>query len=430
VAWLLFCAVFFVGFALVHAARVNVDLAKYDQDSYLAFAALERHEGFNALGSRRQMPVYPMLQALFYTPGMSSEAFFVRAKLVNIGLSALVALGAWVVLSRLLPKIEARNIALVTTFFVIAFRAPYVQAEVLSYACIFGLFLLFCSLWRRPSFPIAVLAGAVAAFSFFVKATALLGFYVFVACFAFREIVRWREGTKTLTRVAIGATLSGTFAVLVAPYAKTSKALYGSYLYDMNTRYVIWCDSWREFQDLYLRFGPHDGWRDLPADQLPSMQRYLATHSLCQIVAREASGLVEIVGNCVISHGYAPFFSMMLVFGAALVLKNADLRRKIFRLRDPEWLGWFALPYLGVHLLALGFYGVVGAGERFSLTMFLPAMYAMTRAFAGTAGTEHRVRVGALELDWARFQSAFFAFAILELVTYWPVAMATHYSGG
>jgi hypothetical protein len=430
VAWLLLCAVFFVGLALVHAERVNVDLAKYDQDSYLAFAALERQEGFAALGSRRQMPIYPMVQALFNTPGMSNEAFFARAKLVNIGLSALVALGVWVLLSRLLPKVEARNVALVTTFFVIAFRAPYVQAEVLSYACIFGLFLLFCSLWRRPSVPVAALAGALAAFAFFVKATALLGLYVFVACYALREVLRWREGGKMLARLAILATAVGTFAVLVAPYAKTSKALYGSYLYDMNTRYVMWCDSWREFQDLNVRFGPHDGWRDLPTDQIPSMQRYLATHSLGQIAAREVRGLVEVVGNCVISHGYAPFFLMLLVFGGVLVLRNADLRRKVFRLGDPEWLGWFVLPYLSVHFLALGFYGVVGAGERFSLAMFLPAMYAMTRAFAGTAGTEHRVRFGALELDWARFQSAFFAFAILELMTYWPVAMATHYSGG
>jgi hypothetical protein len=411
--------------ALVHAERVNVDLTRYDQDSYLAFAAKEHDTGFTAVGSRRQMPVYPMIQALFYTPGMSNEAFFARAKLVNIALSALIALGAWILLSRLLPKVEARNVALVTAFFVLAFRAPYVQAEVLSYACIFVSFVLFCSLWKRPSFPVAVLAGGVCALSFLVKATGLLGLYVFVACYALRALLR-----REPARLAVLGTTVAAFAAVVAPYAKTSKALYGSYLYDMNTRYVIWCDSWPEFGDVYVRFGPHEGWRDLPQDQLPSMQRYLATHSLGQMVAREARGLAEVVGNCLIGHGYAPFFLMLLVFGVALVAKNADLRRDVVRLRDPDWLGWLVVPYMGVHLLALGFYGVVGANERYSLTMYLPAMYAMTRALAGKAGTEHRVRVGPLELDWARFQWALFAFALLELLTYWPVAMATHYSGG
>jgi hypothetical protein len=100
------------------------------------------------------------------------------------------------------------------------------------------------------------------------------------------------------------------------------------------------------------------------------------------------------------------------------------------RWRDPTWLGWFVVPYLGVHLLALGFYGALGAGERFSLTMFLPAMYAMTRPFVGAATPEHRVQIGRLELDWAGFQAVFFAAVLLQLATYWPVAMATHYSGG
>jgi hypothetical protein len=109
---------------------------------------------------------------------------------------------------------------------------------------------------------------------------------------------------------------------------------------------------------------------------------------------------------------------------------NRDLRAKVLRFRDPDWTGWFVLPYLGAHLFALGFYGVLGAGDRFSLTMFLPASYAATKAFAGAAGRDDRVRFGRLDLDWAGFQTAFFALFVLELVTYWPVAMATHYSGG
>jgi hypothetical protein len=198
----------------------------------------------------------------------------------------------------------------------------------------------------------------------------------------------------------------------------------------MNTRYVLWCDSWAEVQQLHLRFGPHEHWRNIPASELPSMGRYIATHSLGQMAWREVRGLAELVGNCMIGHGYAPFFLLLFFFGLALLIQCPELRAKVIRYRDPSWLGWFAIPYFGAHLVMLGFYGVVGAGERFSLAMFLPAMYAMTRAFVGVAGPEHRVRIGALELDWTAFQWAFFALAIVQIVTYWPVAMMTHYAGG
>jgi hypothetical protein len=432
-AWTLLSAAAFLALAVVHAERVNLDLGKYDQDSYLRFAIAESESHFTVLGSRRQMPIYPMLQSLFYAPGTSIETFFARAKLVNVGLSAAVALGLWFLLVRLLPKNEARNVALVSIFFVLAFRAPYVQAEVLSYACIFALFLLFCRLWKRPSLPLALGAGALLAFGFFVKATALLGGYVFVACFAIREIwrlVRERAVAASLRRLTVGLATVLTFAALVAPYARTSKALYGSYLYDMNTRYVMWCDSWQEFQELYLRFGPHDRWRDLPPEELPSMSKYVADHSIGQMIGRELRGLAEVVGNCVISHGYAPFFVILIAFVAAMLHANPGLRAVVVRPRDPQWLGWFVVPYFAVHLFTLGFYGPLGANERFSLTMFLPAMYAATRALSGRAGPEHVVRIGALELDWGRFHAAYFAVVVVMLVSYWPVAMATVYSGG
>jgi hypothetical protein len=216
----------------------------------------------------------------------------------------------------------------------------------------------------------------------------------------------------------------------VWPYAKTSKALYGSYLYEMNTRYVMWCDSWEEFCRLCGRIGTHEGWRDLPESELPSMHKYLATHSLGDVVLRTVHGFAEVVGNCLISHGYALFFLLFVAFAVALVRSNTALRARVFRLRDPAWRGWFVLPYLAAHLAALSFYGVLGAGERFSLGMFLPATYAMTRAFAFTATPDDRVKIGPLELDWERFHAAVFVLLAIQIATYFPVGMATQYSGG
>ena len=432
-AWLALAAALFVGMALVHADRVNVDPKRHDQDSYLAFAVKQKESSFTALGTRRQMPIYPTLQALFYTPGMSEAAHFARAKRVNIALSAAIALALAALLARLLPKEEARNVALVTIFFVIAFRAPYVQAEVLVYAAIFVLFVLLCAMWRRPSLPLAIAAGGTAAIGFLVKGTTLLGLYVFLGALAARELVRLarrKAPVLALKNLALGAVTFGAFFAGIWPYAKNSKEIYGAYLYDMNTRYVMWCDSWEHYASLNWRFGTHDVWKSHPPPEIPTMGSYLATHSIWDIVKRTLGGLAEVIGNCLISHGYALFFVLLWAFATALVKAHPDLRRRIFRPRELDWVGWFVLPYLAVYLLVFGFYGPLGAGERFSLAMFVPATYAITRAFAGKAGPEHTVKIGRVALDWAGFQSLLFALLVVQIVTYFAPAMATQYAGG
>ncbi len=431
--WIGLGAVAFLAMALVHADRVNTDPIRHDQDSYLAYAARLKESGFTAIGTRRQMPIYPTLQAVFYEPEASADAHFKRAKRVNIALSfGLSILLAWV-LSRLLPRAEARNLALVTIFFVIAFRAPYVQAEVLVYALVFLQFLAMCRMWRRPTLAFALAVGGLSALGWLVKGTALLGLYVFLAALVVREGVRaLRLGAPrvALGNLALGGVSLATFFAGVYPYAKTSKEIYGAYLYDMSTRYVMWCDSWEQYCDLNRRYGTHDMWKDNPPPEIPTMRSFLATHSIGDIVMRTLGGLGEVVGNCLISHGYALFFVLLLGFATALVVKNAELRAKVLRLRDPAWVGWLVVPYLVMHLLVLGFYGPLGAGERFSLAMFLPATYAAMRAVAPHATAAHGVSFGELRLDWAGFQSFFFVLVLVQIVVYFPPAMATFYSGG
>jgi hypothetical protein len=428
-------AALFLVMALVHAQRVNTDPDRHDQDSYLAYAARLKESGFTAIGTRRQMPIYPTLQAVFYEPDASASAHFTRAKRVNIALSfGLSILLVWA-LARLLPRAEATNLALVAIFFVIAFRAPYVQAEVLVYALVFLQFLAMCRMWRAPTLPLALAVGGLTALGWLVKGTALLGLYVFLAALAVREGVRaFRFGARApraaFGNAALGAVSFAAFFAGVYPYAKTSKAIYGAYLYDMSTRYVMWCDSWEQYCELNRRFGTHDIWKDHPPPEIPTMRSFFATHSLGDIALRTLGGLGEVVGNCLVSHGYALFFVLLLGFATALVVKNRDLRAKVLRVRDPAWAGWFVVPYLVLHLLVLGFYAPLGAGDRFSLAMFLPATYAAMRAVAPHANASHVVSLGKARLDWAGFQSLFFALVVVQIVFYFPAAMATFYSGG
>src|SRR5204862_4619745 len=79
----------------------------------------------------------------------------------------------------------------------------------------------------------------------------------------------------------------GAFGLIVFPYERTSKRLYGHYFFNVNSAYYMWCDSWPEA----LAFT--EAWRagKVAPDQAPSPSKYWREHSLAQIIERLARGV-------------------------------------------------------------------------------------------------------------------------------------------
>ena len=75
--------------------RVNVDMTRGDQQSYMRYARkLATEPGF--LGDRNRMPLYPALQSLVYDESLSDEAYFLQSKLINLlPYLAVLTLLAW-----------------------------------------------------------------------------------------------------------------------------------------------------------------------------------------------------------------------------------------------------------------------------------------------------------------------------------------------
>ncbi len=61
-----------------------------------------------------------------------------------------------------------------------------------------------------------------------------------------------------------------TFLAVVFPYIQTSKRIYGQYFYNVNSTFVMWCDSSTEGWNFLNAHGDKDQWRSLPPEQLPS----------------------------------------------------------------------------------------------------------------------------------------------------------------
>jgi hypothetical protein len=421
----------YVAFAWVHSSTVNTDVGRHDQGTYIWCARVLHQTHFEAPTNRSQMPGYLYLQALLYPSSTLTDAqLFVHAKIVSIGLSVLLVGALCVFFARTLPKTEARVAMLVTAFTLFVFRASYVQAELLFYTVSFFGFVALCRLWTRPSIGNAILAGLLEALAFLCKGSVQPGLVLFAFMFLVRAA--WMARTRRLAlrglmaRVAEIAVLVVSFLAPLAPYLAKSKEMYGSYFFNVNTRYVMWCDSWDDFLAQEARLGKWWTWGSLPVDQLPSMTTYLRTHSLVSIATREVLGVIEVVGNLVLGTGYFEFVALYLGF-AAVAFGFTRGPWSAVRAMDARSPAMFAALYALLYLAVFGFYAPIVAGARFSLMVFLPVFYTLLRAGASRAPS---VTMGSRTITWRELNVFVLVLAVLHVVFVLPITIGRLYAGG
>ena len=306
--------------AYLHIAGVQYDVNNGggDQDNNLSFAIESYNTRFQYTGERNRMPLYPWIQALFYSPEMTEEEFFEQGKRLNIIIS-LVSVAVFAVIFRLrFSKLYAVYALAVIAFLLFALKAPYFQPEILYYTWIALAFVLSIEAMREPSWYKSLGVGVLFALAHFTKASALPGLALYTLSFSIPML--WRLLDRSLNRREFLRLLAHAicpvivFAVLLFPYFNESKERYGQYLYNVNTTFYMWYDSWAEAKAGTKAAGDRIGWPDLPDDQIPSLGKYLAEHSAQDIANKIWNGLSGFVdwsctrptsryvfGNCPIS---------------------------------------------------------------------------------------------------------------------------------
>jgi hypothetical protein len=376
--------------AMVHARIVNTDAHRHDQSTYLWAARELKLSGYAAPTNRMQMPAYLYVQAFFLDPAADEASMFARGKDVNIALSVLLLGALAIFFRRTLPRTEAAILTLITAFTVFVFRAGYVQAELLFYTTSFLAFVALCRLWVRPSPSAALVAGLLEAAAFLTKGSVPPGLALFVAMFLAREL---REACRAppLPRHAAHnlralAVLPVAFLAPLVPYLRTSKALYGSYFFNLSSTYVVWMDSWDDFLAKDRPGLSWHTWALLPPGEAPSLGRYLREHSIADVLRREGVGLGEVLGNVLIGHGYAEYIAVYLAFALLAVSAHraplAALRRMSLRSETT-----FTAAYALLYTLLFGFYAPIAAGNRFILMLFLPVLYTLMHTAPRRPGT-------------------------------------------
>jgi hypothetical protein len=369
------------------------------------------------------------VQALFIDPSAPLVAQFERAKGVSIALAGGLVILVSAFFARTLPRREAWLAGILAAFTLFAYRAAYVQAELLYYTfALFG-FAALLRLWTLPSVTVAVAAGVFEAAAFLTKGSVQPGLALFAGLFTARAAWSVRRGgtLRSFAReLSYLATALATFALLTAPYLAESRARYGSLFFNVNTRYVLWTDSWEDFRTYEARLGGWWTWTALPQDQLPSMGHYLATHSLLAIAKREVLGLGEMFGNALMGHGYFEFTALLLTFAATSTgFTRAPM--KTLRAIDPRSPAAFALPYALLYVLLFGFYGPIAAGPRFLLTLYLPVLYVILRWGASRAPS---APLFGRTVTWTFATDALLVLAVLHVLFVVPMTIGRLYAGG
>jgi hypothetical protein len=289
---------------------------------------------------------------------------------------------------------------------VFLYRAVIAQPEILLYTLGFGVFLLFARLLIAPRWWLAVLAGATMGMAHLTKASLLPALGLWVVLFIVQSF--WKTADRSAGAVGLAQRLIvlllvvATFFAVTYSYLRTSKEMYGQYFYNVNSSFVIWCDSWPEALGWLQIHLDREKWRALPADQIPSAAKYWREHSVSDIAHRLTRGLRRLATQRAMGIGYYKFIIVLMLSASAVW---AWYPRRVRKLIAANPFGAaFAFLFCALFIILFAWFDVITSDTRFILTIFLPVVF-VASTFVLALGGERMVFVMGRRLSFVHLLS-------------------------
>ena len=414
-SWILVLVVFyFIGstyyqLADKHAAEINQQLQFSDQKSYLVIAEKAYQTDYRYMGDRNRTPLYPYLLTMIYQPDLDRETFFERSKQFSIYLSLAMLVILFLISLKFLPTLQSAVLTTITGTSLYVYKAGYVQPELMYYTLSFASFVLMIWMLRRPTIWLGILTGVAAALAFYTKASLLPGLALFVVVY----IVQAALDRYRATRTGVQAGSAGSFlrlkflplaAVLVvflgllSPYLLDNKRIFGRYFYNVNSTFYLWYDSWDEVEAGTNAHGDEVGWPEMPADQLPSLGKYLQEHTSQQIISRFMHGMSNQWEN--IATPYSRYSFPILYSVALLIFGLFNPRASLRLLVDYRYIVLFCFGYFLGYLVLYAWFSPVAnfADERFTYSLYTPYLFSIFVALRLITQRVKRLRVAGLSV--------------------------------
>jgi hypothetical protein len=381
IASLVILAIIYYQGATNHADQVNIDLTISDQSAYMRFIKEARRLDFNYTGDHSRMPLYPFLQALFYSPDMDDLELFEQGKQYNLILSIVLLIFLFIVLLRLFGLFRSYLLILIIGYSFFIFKAAYVQAEILYYSLSALSFVLMLMMLTRPTWLRSIATGIVVGLAYLTKGTILSSLPLFALLYGIDLIIFsvWKNINKHKAPISIIARRAAyllvvlvIFAVIIFPYAQALKQRFGHYFYNVNTTFYIWYDEWEEVKEeeakhqFVMRWPAH-----LTDEELPSLRNYVRDHTWEQIADRFVSGVRSQYRNIFLKPfsvtNYWISYLLILLTG---ILINFDSFRKFVKSNVIPLM--FVILYFAGYLIAFAWYCPIACGPRFTYALYIP----------------------------------------------------------
>jgi hypothetical protein len=376
-----------------------------DQGAYLGYARHLYESSYTVVEDRNRMPVFPFLLSLIYEPGLSETQFLRRAQAFNVNLSILLLFLIFLIFRKFFPPWHAVGLLAATAFGVFIYRVVNAQTEVLFYCISFCAFLLLLQMLLTPRWWLAALGGLAMGLAHLTKASVLPGLVVWIAVFFAQIIWSFRKrdchpSTHPGRGAAMLLVVIATFLAVIFPYIQTSKRIYGQYFYNVNSTFVIWCDSSTEGWNFLHEHGDKDQWRSLPPEQLPSWSKYWREHSVGQIVRRPMRGAWNLITQNAMVIGYYKFMAAFVIAGAVFCVRQPGRARQL--LAENPFATAFCVLFFCAYFVLYAWYQAIVSDTRFILAIFLPCAFASS-LFLMRLGRDRLIAVAGRQLPFEQF---------------------------
>ena len=334
------------------------------------------------VGDRNRMPVFPFLLSLIYRRGLSDAQFLARAQSFNINLSIVLLGLLFLIWRKFFDAFYAVALLVITAFGVFVYRAGTVQVEPVFYFLSFCAFLLLVRMLIAPRWWLALLAGAATALAYLTKASMLPAIAIWAVVSLGQILWECRAGKdarlhEMARRFGHFMLVIGAFGVVVFPYVRTSKQLYGHYFYNVNSAHYMWCESWPEalaFTETYRQ-------GKVAPDQVPSAAKYWREHSVAQIIERLLHGLKTLLTRSAKATGYYKFVALFVLTIAVLIPRHLQLARRM--MREKAFAAGFCFLFFFSYVILYAWYDAVVTDSRFILSLLLPFIFAGSTLLLG-----------------------------------------------
>jgi len=381
--WLVMAAFYFWAGAR-QKESVNLSATAGGQYPYLVYAKGIAGEGVTRyFGDRNRMPLYPALLATVYAQDW--DTFVDRSAWFAILSSALVWAGIGCICYATLPVWPATLILLSGVVCVFLPNASFVQAELTYYGLLLATWLMLGRLIQRPQGWWAAGAGLAVALNYLTKTSGVAILAPFLVATCARAAAQWRSTKAAKSTESVpprrsrpaswllsGVIVTAVYLFVSFPYLANNKERFGRYFYNVNTTFFMWCDSWPEAKAFEERYDISRRYPEAPSAQIPGPVNYWRTHSAGAMLGRLGGG-IRTLWTRALEGSFGRYFG---ISAALLVILVVRQRKEWGQLVREYWaVGLYCLLFFAGSLAAFAWYTPVAFGDRFLLSLFLPAMF-------------------------------------------------------